>query len=70
MITTVDKDDLAAWYRFAEPVGNISIHDFEFDDDDFSLEDLLDPETQREEPVETNDGGIFSSRAASSGTGT
>jgi hypothetical protein len=35
MINTVHEDDLAAWYRLPEPIGEISISDFELDDDDF-----------------------------------
>lgn len=34
MVTTVHEDDLAAWYRTPEPGGNISIRDFELDDDE------------------------------------
>jgi len=34
MITTVHEDDLAAWYHLPEAVENISICDFELEDDD------------------------------------
>jgi len=38
MINTVHEDDLAAWYRIQEPVLEISIRDFELEDDDPLLE--------------------------------
>ena len=41
MITTVHEDDLAAWYRISAPVGDISIHDFEVEDDDPFFDRLL-----------------------------
>ena len=43
MITTVQEDDLAAWYRIPEAVQSISIEDFELEDDDLLLwhEDVL-----------------------------
>ena len=43
MITTLQEDDLAAWYRIAEPVINISIRAFELEDHNRSLkqDDLL-----------------------------
>jgi len=40
MINTVHEDDFAAWYRVPETVGEISISDFEFDDEDFLPEDF------------------------------
>ena len=40
MINTVHEDDLAAWHRIPEPVGEISISDFELEDDDVVLEGL------------------------------
>jgi hypothetical protein len=40
MINPVHEDDLAAWYQIPEPVGEISISDFELEDDDVLLEGL------------------------------
>jgi hypothetical protein len=38
MIDTVEEDDLAAWYRITQPVEDISIRDFELEDEDVLLE--------------------------------
>lgn len=49
MITNVHEDDLIAWYCIEEPVRNISVTDFELEDDgDFFPEDLLLPEMEPE----------------------
>ena len=45
MINTVHEDDLAAWYRIPQPVGEISISDFELEDDDFVVEGVEPPST-------------------------
>jgi hypothetical protein len=38
MINTVQEDDLAAWYQIAEPVEDISIDDFDLEEDALLLE--------------------------------
>ena len=38
MITTVHEDDLLVWYRVPEPTTNISIDDFDLDEDLFPEE--------------------------------
>ncbi|MBV9264528.1 MAG: hypothetical protein JO061_00020 [Acidobacteriaceae bacterium] len=43
MINTVHEDDLAAWYRVPDPIGEISIHDFDLDDDDLAVRGLYLP---------------------------
>jgi hypothetical protein len=50
MICTVHEDDLAAWYRLPEPVGEISIGDFELDEDDFLPGVLMNADGERRNP--------------------
>ena len=38
MITTAHEDDFLVWYRIPEPITNISIRDFDLDDDLFPEE--------------------------------
>ena len=51
MTTTVHEDDLAAWYRICAPMEDISIHDFELEDDDLPAECLLPIDEYCEHPV-------------------
>jgi len=43
VINTLHENDFAAWYRLSAPVEDISIHDFEVEDE-CSLEDLFSDE--------------------------
>ena len=38
MSTTVHEDDLRVWYRIPEPITNISMRDFDLDEDLFPEE--------------------------------
>ena len=47
MISNLHEDDVIAWYCIAEPVENISVTDFEREDDgDLFPEDLRLPDTE------------------------